>query len=116
DKAEVSDAELLPFIERTLDQKRPREWNWALMDYGAHLKTTIGNVSVRSKTYKKQSPFKESNRYLRGAILRLLVSGSHTQTEIQAKLVPIEPERIMEQMSALLEEGLIQKTKKKYSL
>lgn len=68
----VSDKELFSVIEATLDHENPREWYYALMDYGAYLKKTAGNAARASTHYKKQSPFKGSRRQLRGAILREL--------------------------------------------
>jgi A/G-specific adenine glycosylase len=112
----VSDKELLPIIERTLDQTNPREWNWALMDYGSHLKATIGNVSTKSKTYKKQSSFKESNRFVRGAIIKVLAAGSHTKPGLYKQLEGIEKERLELNLQALIDEGLIIKEKQIFNL
>ena len=39
DQKNISDAVLLPHIKNTLDTKHPREWYWALMDYGSFLKS-----------------------------------------------------------------------------
>ena len=114
DKSVVSDGELLPIIERTLDRSNPREWNWALMDYGAHLKGTIGNINSKSTTYKKQSTFKGSDRQIRGAILRTLVVGPQTNGTLSKKLENIEKEHLVLQLKVLLNEGLIVKDKKRY--
>lgn len=115
-KEGVTDNELLPIIERTLDQTNPREWNWALMDYGTHLKETVGNLNKKSKTYQKQSNFKESNRYVRGTILRTLVSGPQTKSALFKKLQEIEKERIKLSLIALSSEGLVIKEKQIFSL
>jgi A/G-specific adenine glycosylase len=112
----VADADLLPLIERTLDRENPREWNWALMDYGAYLKTTVGNINTRSRTYKKQSPFKESNRYVRGAILRTLSTGRCTKAALFKQLADIEKERGELALAALQNEGLVVKDKNNYRL
>jgi A/G-specific adenine glycosylase len=112
----VADVELLPIIERTLDHVRAREWNWALMDYGSHLKITHGNAAVRSQTYKKQSSFKESNRYVRGAILRILSKGNFTKKRIFIDLKNIESEKIEMQLEKLLQEELVKKEKGIYRL
>jgi len=74
-RRDISDRQLLPIIERTLDQKRPRQWYWALMDYGAYLATQIENPNRRSRHYSKQSTFEGSNRQLRGRVLRALLAG-----------------------------------------
>lgn len=107
DEENISDNELQPLIERTLAAGNPREWNWALMDYGAHLKTTVGNLNKKSNTYKKQSNFKESNRYVRGAILKVLAKGPCTKSALIKKLSDIEKERIELQLDALLRDRLI---------
>lgn len=66
----VTDAELRRYIERTLDRKNPREWYWALMDYGAILAKTPENPNRRSAHYMRQSKFAGSDREIRGKILR----------------------------------------------
>jgi A/G-specific adenine glycosylase len=79
----VTDTELQRYIKSTLDRKNPREWYWALMDYGAMLgeltrkgargnKTskTGENPNRRSSHYTRQSKFAGSNREIRGKILR----------------------------------------------
>ncbi len=62
DEKDVHDKDILPLIEKTLDTKKPRDWYYALMDYGTMLKKTQINPSRRSKHYSKQSPFKGSNQ------------------------------------------------------
>lgn len=76
DQSSVSDAELLPLIQATIDTDNPKEWYAALMDYGSYLKATRGNLSRQSKTYTKQSKFVGSDRQLRGAILKSLTEKS----------------------------------------
>ena len=46
-----------------------REWFWALMDYGTHLKATLPNPSRRSRHHVRQGRFEGSNRQLRGRLL-----------------------------------------------
>ncbi len=103
----VADNELLPIIERTLDTTNPRVWNWALMDYGSHLKETVGNVSRKSKAYQKQSNFKASNRYIRGIILRELTRCAMTKTTLFKNLNSIEKERVQQQLESLEREGMV---------
>ncbi len=112
----VTDKELLPLIERTLDRMNPREWNWALMDYGSYLKETVGNLNKKSKTYQKQSDFKTSNRYVRGKILRIFATGPQTKMQLFKKLQDIEKERGELALNALLREGLVTKQGSKLSL
>jgi A/G-specific adenine glycosylase len=68
----VTDSELLPYIQATVDLDNPKQWYAALMDYGSHLKSTIGNLNKKSKTYTKQSKFIGSDRQIRGEIIRIL--------------------------------------------
>jgi len=75
DEQDVEDRALVQLIEQTLDHEHPREWYWALMDYGTHLKQTRGNNIAQSRHYTKQSRFAGSRRQLRGQILKALVNG-----------------------------------------
>lgn len=114
-KDAVLDSDILRIIERTLDQKNPREWYAALMDYGAHLKKEIGNQNVRSHHYKKQSAFKGSNREVRGAILRTLALGNYSEKKLIAML-EFDPLRTREQLAALVSEGLARKQGRTFRL
>jgi A/G-specific adenine glycosylase len=107
DRTDIADGELLPIIELTLDTANPREWNWALMDYGSYLKETVGNLNKKSKIYQKQSDFKTSNRYVRGAIVRILAEGPCTKAALIKKVHHIKDERIETQLDALKKEGLV---------
>lgn len=114
--SQITDSELLPIVERTLSFDRPREWNWALMDYGSYLKSASGNANVRSASYKKQSVFKESNRFIRGSILKLLKTAYHSEAAVIKTLVEIEKNRVKEQLNALIAEGMVIKEKRRYRL
>ncbi|HAH61209.1 MAG TPA: endonuclease III [Treponema sp.] len=79
----IPDEQLLPLVEQTLDRRNPREWYYALMDYGAELKKRVKNPSRKSARYAKQSKFEGSLRQARGAILRQLTeTGSGTLSRI----------------------------------
>lgn len=108
----VSDQELVPLIERTVSTDRPREWYWALMDYGSYLKRTTRNLSSESRHYVKQSPFKGSDREIRGAILRQLseVATGLTTHHCIAALPEFSPERIKTQLVRLAQDGLVRQT------
>lgn len=115
DAADISDQEIVRSVERTLDRKNPREWYYALMDYGAYLKKEFGNPNVQSKHYAKQSTFKGSDREIRGAIIRLLTTRSATRTEL-LKSLPFEDIRIDAQVEKLLQEQMLVCRAGKYSL
>lgn len=112
----VSDAALIPIIARTLDNKNPRAWYWALMDYGSYLKG-IGNTTHRnSKTYKKQSTFKGSVREVRGAIIKTLVAkGAQSEKSIILS-TEFEKARVVLALDQLLKERVIQKQKSMYKI
>ncbi len=114
-KKKIIDAELLKLIGDTLDRKKPREWYWALMDYGSKLKRTVPNPSRRSRHHLQQKPFKGSDREVRGAILRELGLKSLSEGTLMKKL-PFEKERTKRQIEALFQEGLIARSRKALSL
>ncbi len=110
----MSDADLLPIIERTLDQKNPRDWYAALMDYGAMLKSTKPNPSRKSKHHTLQSKFKGSVREVRGDILRTLLKDKKaTSKKLQKEF---EVDRFEKAINGLLKDGLIKKTGASYTL
>jgi len=87
DRQGVRDAEIMPLIEKTMDMKYPREWYYALMDYGVKLKQEVENPNKRSSHHRRQSPFKGSVRQLRGAILRTLIESPRmTKSQIERRL------------------------------
>jgi A/G-specific adenine glycosylase len=112
----IDDAALLPLAKAALDQRNPRKWYSALMDYGTMLKKTVGNLSRNSATYKKQSPFIGSRRQLRGALLRWLIAKHEgSVTEIAQELVQ-EKTSIAALLEKLAEEGLLKKDGQRYRI
>lgn len=112
---DVSDTEVMHIVARTLDTENPREWYYALMDYGAYIKRTYGNQNSRSKHYTRQSVFKGSDRQIRGVILRLLILSPHTRMQLLTAL-PFEDIRVDAQLEKLIEEGLVRKRRTTYSI
>jgi A/G-specific adenine glycosylase len=76
DSTQVHDRDLEPLIRSTVDQENPRQWYYALMDYGVMLKKEHGNPSRKSKHHTTQSRFEGSDRQVRGSILRALILAS----------------------------------------
>lgn len=105
----VPDSELMVTAERLLAVRRPREWHWALMDYGAHLKERGVRNNSASKHYTKQSRFKGSDREVRGALVRHLTLHRHATTHALAAALPFPRVRITAQLNALTRDGLVQK-------
>ncbi len=113
DQISIADKAILELVRATLDTKNPRQWYWALMDYGSYLKQTAGNPNRRSKSYSKQSTFHGSRRQIRGQVIRLLANGPLTQTDLQEQ---IPDERLKSVLDELLTEQLIQKQAKHFRL
>ena len=83
----VHDKELLPLIAQTVDTDNPREWYYALMDYGVHLKKLHANPSRKSKHHTKQSKFEGSDRQIRGMIIKLLTEHASLEREQLFQLI-----------------------------
>lgn len=82
----------------------PREFYWAMMDYGTFLKKTVGNLNRVSKHYAKQTSFKGSKREIRGHVIRLLSDKAVSWSDMR-KAIP--DERLDEVLRGLESEGLI---------
>ena len=116
DRDNVKDSELLPPIERALDQDNPRQWYYALMDYGVMLKKEVGNPNRRSFHYQRQAPFQGSQRQLRGLVLKTLLQAPKvTETAIIKKLKK-EPKKVKDVIEQLQKEGFIRKERNTYSI
>ena len=113
-KSSVSDTELIPFIEYTLDKDNPRIWYYALMDYGTYLKKKNPLLTKQSSHYKKQSPFKGSDRQIRGRILKILTEKLQ-RTEVNLiKEIQGDSGRIRKIIKILVKEGFIEKRSRFY--
>lgn len=78
----IDDKEILPLVIKTMDKENPREWFYALLDYGVMLKKTVGNLNRKSKTYTKQSPFEGSARQARAKALRKALARGENETHL----------------------------------
>ncbi len=116
DQENIKDEDILPLIQQTIDASDPRTWYNALMDYGAMLKREQINPNRRSAHYQRQSPFENSNRQIRGRILKVLVEESPlTRSQIMKKS-GMDPERVKLNLVELSNEGFIKKQGKFFSL
>ncbi len=84
-----------------------RQFYWALMDYGSHIKKTVGNKARASRSYTKQSAFHGSKRQLRGRIIRLLTPGPQPVRVVQEQL---GDERVEAVIADLVREGMVRRT------
>lgn len=114
DHVKVDDALIREKLEQTLDREHPREFYWALMDYGSWLKTNgIRNIS-RSRHYNKQSPLKGSLRETRGIIVRLL-TGRDYEIGVLSRAVGHD-DRLDQALESLLRDRLVTITNGKVHL
>ncbi|MEJ2627932.1 MAG: A/G-specific adenine glycosylase [bacterium] len=112
----VSDAEIEPIVEKTLYKQKPKIWYSALMDYGSYLKNKLKNINERSKVFKKQSPFKGSDREIRGKILKELLQHEVLSLAEMKDNICYDKKRLYSILSDLTKEGFIQEKKEDYSL
>lgn len=74
DREKVGDKELAPLVADTCPEDGARAWYYALLDYGAHLKTQVANPSRRSAHYARQSAFEGSRRQKRAELVRIVLA------------------------------------------
>lgn len=108
----VRDSELLPLVEQAARCAEAtgvsaRQWNYALLDYGSHLKRVVPNPSRRSAHHTRQSTFEGSRRQRRSQLLRVVIDTgpmSETQAAAAAGLSEAETHELL---VALLSDGLV---------
>lgn len=123
DREDVTDGEVLEKVTAMLPSKQYRQWYWALMNYGSHLGDVLraANPNRRSRHYVKQSAFVGSDRQMRGALVRALLTGPASLEEV-ARLVTVDidqsiaPERLQKILGTMVAEGLVTKNKKLYKI
>ncbi len=104
---DVPDAAVLKLVGLTLEKSAPREWFWALMDYGSYLKKILPNPNSRSKTYHRQSRFQGSLRQVRGEIIKMLAHKSPQPLDSVAAHIAGNPLHFPEALNQLIKEKLI---------
>jgi A/G-specific adenine glycosylase len=108
DGDKVTDAQLRQLVEETLDRENPREFYWALMDYGSYLKKQGAGRIRQSTHYKKQSALKGSVREIRGQIVKALAVRDMMPHDLQ-KTVDYD-ERFAPALAGLVADGLVMET------
>lgn len=105
-QSSVTDGEIRTLLEESIDSEHPREWYWALMDYGSWLKSQGFSGIDQSKHYKKQPPLEGSVRQVRGKIISALArEGTMTLAELQ-QTVGFD-ERFHPAVNGLIRDGLV---------
>ena len=104
----VSDDAIMRLVMQMVDLKNPREWYFALMDYGTMLAAQAKeNPNRKSAHYVKQKPFIGSDRQVRGKIVALLVKHRSLTAQATAKEIREPRERIEKILAQLKKEGFV---------
>lgn len=106
DGNKVDDKEITKLLERTLDREHPREFYWALMDYGTWLKRQGAGRVAQSRHYVKQPALKGSVREVRGHIVRVLAK--HAMSEAELRSIVQADYRFLSALEGLRRDGLVQ--------
>ncbi|MFC1850522.1 A/G-specific adenine glycosylase [candidate division CSSED10-310 bacterium] len=104
----VSDHQIIPLVDRTLDRHNPHKWYSALMDFGADLKKTCRHLNKKSAHYTRQSPFKGSNRRIRGLVLKILLQQGKIHLQTLIETVGERPQRVETIIRQLQSEGFLE--------
>jgi len=115
DETSVSDREIAPLVETTVDRRDPRSWYYGLMDYGSELKKKVANPNRRSSHYTRQSPFEGSRRQVRARLLRLVLRHPGSTAASLARLSEIETALAREILRELAVEGFLVMKNRRYS-
>ncbi|MGA9756022.1 MAG: helix-turn-helix domain-containing protein [Desulfobaccales bacterium] len=104
----VKDREILPLVDQILDREQPRLWYYALMDYGAMLKRAAPNPNRRSAHHQRQAPFADSDRQIRGLILKTLLATPALSVEALVDTLGKSPARTTGLIHTLIQEGFLE--------
>ena len=113
---DVKDTEILPLVEATVDRKHPREWYWALMDYGSMLKRNVQNPNRRSAHYTRQTPFDGSDRRIRGLVVKRLLNHMPLSAEILVEEAGVSLDHLKRILAGLVGEGFIREDNGLYKI
>lgn len=102
----VSDRQIIELLEATIDRTHPREFYWALMDYGSWLKQQGIRNNYKSRHYKRQTALAGSVREMRGRIVAALQKVSLNDADLS--VVVQADERYTPAIDGLRRDGLIQ--------
>jgi len=117
DRDGIRDREVLSCAEQVLDHENPRHWYYALMDYGVYLKYAVINPNRKSAHYRRQSPFENSNRQIRGRLIALLTEkGPLSRQGIYSMLPGFEMGRIDSCLEQLSGEGFLVAERDSYGI
>ncbi len=126
DETDVADKVIIDIVRSTLPNNNiagqnslitPRTWYWALMDYGTHLKQTVGNKARAGDTYVRQSPFYGSRRQVRGVVIRRLGFGRANYETLESLMPnPDQQDILKDVLKDLIRESMVRSVAGTYSL
>lgn len=118
DQSDVPDSLIVPLVEKTVDKENPRDWYYALMDYGTALGAERagwgGNPNRRSRRYKVQSRFEGSLRQLRGKVLGVIIDRKSASMDQIVQMLDADP-RLPDALHQLVNEGFLELSRGRYS-
>lgn len=106
---EVSDDEILQLVSTTLDYDAPRDWFYALTDYGVMLKKEKKFRNLQSKHYATQSRFEGSVRQVRGALLKEALD-KKVLSDKSVFSLGYDGEKTRAALDSLVKDGLLSKS------
>lgn len=119
-KEKVNDKSLESVLEILLDRHSPRDWYYAVVDYGAMLKSSTRFTNTQSSHYVKQKKFIGSDRQIRGAIMKLVSESGENLTKKQITKIltnhldSIDAKRMHSVLESLIKDSLIVKRNNTY--
>ncbi len=112
----VHDREIMPLVLLTLDRNKPREWYYALMDFGVQLKQLYPNPNRRSRHHVPQSKFEGSNRQLRSRMLRAVLESPGISVCDLVEILAAERGAVERNLAAMEREGFLCRTGDRYQV
>jgi A/G-specific adenine glycosylase len=110
----VSDRAIMPLVAATMDLSNPRQWYYALMDFGVVLKQRHPNPGRRSRHHARQSRFEGSNRQLRSRILRSVMVYPEISAAELADQLGAEKGAVEKNLADMEREGFLYQAESRY--
>jgi len=108
-KKDVTDKEILAIAQNAVWTPNPREWHYALMDYGSQVLGKEQGINKQSRHYTRQSKFEGSFRSYRAEVIRYLTQNKKaTIGALHAHLSP-SPYKTEKILAALAKDNIIHK-------
>jgi A/G-specific adenine glycosylase len=110
DDDKITDKQIKEKLQSLIEsEKDPRNWYYALMDYGSWLKSEGIDYFHKQKNYSKQKAFKGSERFVRGWILKQLTLTNQPITLKSIRLVGYTKKQVTKITNDMVNEKLLRK-------